>query len=115
MPPHFPDSSQMAVRSAPRAGRPLPPGRFLVLISVRGCVNPRAIVRLEGLGQLINPMTSSGMHLSLHRSITELFGRVCYRSASGGVTGMCINSQMLQSIHESTRSFKGSDNYKYLF
>jgi hypothetical protein len=26
----------MAVRSTPRAGRPLPPGRFLVLISVRG-------------------------------------------------------------------------------
>jgi hypothetical protein len=51
--------SRMAVRlSALRAGRPLPP-RFLVLISVRGSVDPRAIVQLEGLGQVKNPMTSS--------------------------------------------------------
>jgi hypothetical protein len=52
----------MAVRLlASRAGRRLPPGRFLVLISVRGSVEPRAMVRLEGLGQLKNPMTSSGI------------------------------------------------------
>jgi hypothetical protein len=43
------------------AGRPSPPGRFMVLISVRGCVDPRDTVRLEGLGQLKNPMTSSGI------------------------------------------------------
>jgi hypothetical protein len=39
----------MAMRlSALRAGRSLPQGRFLVLISVRVSVDPSVIVRLEG-------------------------------------------------------------------
>jgi hypothetical protein len=43
----------MAVRlSVLRAGRPLPLGRFLVLISVRGWVDPRFIVRLAGQCEL---------------------------------------------------------------
>jgi hypothetical protein len=40
-------------------GRRLLPGRSLVLISVRGWVDTKAIVWLEGLGELKNPMTSS--------------------------------------------------------
>jgi hypothetical protein len=40
--------------SALSAGRPLLPGRFLVLNYVRGRVDPSAIVRLQGLGQLGN-------------------------------------------------------------
>jgi hypothetical protein len=60
----------MAVRlSAICAGLPLAPGRILVLISVRGRVNPRDIVRLEGLGQLKNPMTSSGLEPATSRLV----------------------------------------------
>jgi hypothetical protein len=35
-----------------RDGRPLPLEGFLILISVRGSVDLRAVVRLEGLGEL---------------------------------------------------------------
>jgi hypothetical protein len=55
--------------SALRARPPLPPGRFLVLISVRGSVDPRAIVRLEGLGQLKIPMTSSEIEPATFRLV----------------------------------------------
>jgi hypothetical protein len=49
----------MAVRfSALGKVHPLPQGRFLVLISVRGWVDPRVIVWLEELGQLKSAMTS---------------------------------------------------------
>jgi hypothetical protein len=45
----------MAVRlSTLSTGLPLPPGGFLVFISVTGFVNPKAIVWLEGLGKLKN-------------------------------------------------------------
>jgi hypothetical protein len=49
----------MAVRlSSLRAGRPLYPWRFLVLISVRVWANPTVTVWPEELGQLKNPVTS---------------------------------------------------------
>jgi hypothetical protein len=61
--PHFPrQSAQMAVRLlAIHVCHPLFPGRFVVLISVRGWVDSRAIVGLEGLGHLKNLTISSGI------------------------------------------------------
>jgi hypothetical protein len=51
----------MAVRLSSLTCGPLPPRIFLVLISVRGRVDPRTTVRLEGLDQLKNPVNSSGI------------------------------------------------------
>jgi hypothetical protein len=62
----------MAVRlSALPAGCPLHPGRFLVLISVRGWDDPRAIARMEGLGELKHPMTSSVIEPATFRLVAS--------------------------------------------
>jgi hypothetical protein len=46
-----------------------PSGRFLVLISIRGWVDPRAKVRLKGFGQLKRPVTSSGLEPATFRLV----------------------------------------------
>jgi hypothetical protein len=59
--------------SALRADRPLPPGRFLVLISVSSSVDPRTIVRLEGLGQLkIYTIKTCGVKPVQEKSLNHL-------------------------------------------
>jgi hypothetical protein len=69
----------MAVRlSALRADRPLLPGRFLVHISVRGLVDPRAIVRLKGLRQLKKSI-SSGIEPATFRLVALCVIQLRYR------------------------------------
>jgi hypothetical protein len=48
---------------------PFIPRKFLVLISVRGSVDLRPIVRLEELGQMKNPMTSWGIESMTFRFV----------------------------------------------
>jgi hypothetical protein len=56
-----------------------PPRWFLVLISVIGWVDPRATVWLEGLGQLKNPMTSSGIKLTTFWLVAQCLNQLCHR------------------------------------
>jgi hypothetical protein len=64
---------------SPCSNGPLPPGRFLVLISIRGLFDFRAIVRLEGLDQLKNPMTSSGIEPATFWLVAECLNRLRQR------------------------------------
>jgi hypothetical protein len=97
----------MAVRlSALRAGLPLhspPPGRFLVLSSVTGYVDLKAIVRLEGLGRLKNPMTSSGLEPATFRLVAQCLNQL--RNFQNAVQYTCTYTQNFSAFIPQYKTF----------
>jgi hypothetical protein len=84
--------------SALRTGRPLPSGRLLVLVFIRGLVDPRTTVRLEGLGQLQIAMTSSGIEPATFQLVAQCLNPTTLPRSTQDLIERHMNDDDLETI-----------------